>query len=433
MSNSYRVEPMSASPDTAYVTQEPADAITACPLRITNSAALPSDQMTPALTLLFAVAVGVIFVNVSASQTLTGVIAPSLGLSEAAGGLTSMASLLGYAAGLFLVVPLADLIENRRLILRMLACAVLAAFGAAFAPNAGTLLAALFALGAASSAVQVLVPMAASMTPPERRGRVIGDVMSGVMVGILLSRPLASFTTDLFGWRAFYGGIGATIAILTLILASRLAERRPEARVSYPALIASFGHLLRDEPVLRRAALNASLAMVAFTLFWTSVALKLAHAPFSLGQSGIALFALVGAGAAIVTPLAGRAGDRGWTRPVRVASHIIIVAAFALAAWAGSLDAPVTGLVLLGASTVLLDVGVIGDQTLGRRAVNMLQGEARGRLNALFVALFFIGGSVGSAAAGFIWAAGGWTMICLLGGAVGVVLLLVDCLARDEA
>jgi predicted MFS family arabinose efflux permease len=393
------------------------------------AATAPAGEMTPALTLLFAVAVGVIFVNVTASQTLTGVIGPSLGLSEAAAGLTSMAPLLGYAAGLFFAVPLADVIENRRLILRMLICAVLAALGTAVAPSAPTLLAALFVLGAACSAVQVLVPMAAAMTPPERRGRVIGDVMSGVMVGILLSRPLASFTTDLFGWRAFYGISGTLMAILTLTLASRLAERRPAHSARYPALIASFGHLLRSEPVLRRFALNATLAMFGFTLYWTSIALLLAAPPFSLGQSGIALFALVGAGAAVMAPLAGRAGDRGWTRPALVIFHILMVAGFALAAWAGAAtSAPVLHLVLLGASAVLLDVGVVGDQTLGRRAVNLLQPEARGRVNALFVALFFIGGAIGSAAAGFVWDFGGWTMLCLIGGAIGLVLFLLDCL-----
>jgi predicted MFS family arabinose efflux permease len=386
--------------------------------------------MTPALTLLFTVAVGVIFANVTASQTLTGVIGPSVGLSEAAAGLTSMAPLLGYAAGLFLAVPLADLVENRRLILQMLTCAVLAALGTALAPGAATLLAALFVLGAACSAVQVLVPMAAAMTPPERRGRVIGDVMSGVMVGILLSRPLASLTTDLLGWRAFYGISGILMAILTLTLALRLVERRPARSVSYPALIGSFGDLLRTEPALRRFALNATLAMLSFTLYWTSIALLLVAPPFGLGQSGIALFALVGAGAAVMAPLAGRAGDRGWTRPAMVVFHILTVAAFALAAWAGAAQsAPVLHLVLLGASAVLLDVGVVGDQTLGRRAINLLQPEARGRINALFVALFFIGGSIGSATAGLVWAFGGWTMVCVIGGAIGFVLLLLDYLA----
>lgn len=396
----------------------------ACPRAETQ----PEAIITGPLTLLFAAAVGVIVTNLFAPQTLVGLIGPSLGLTEAAVGLVAMATLLGYAGGLFLLVPLCDLVENRRLILRMLACAVMAAAAAAVAPTAASLLAVLVILGAVCSAIQVLVPIAAAMAPPERRGRIIGDVMSGLMIGILLSRPLASLVADAFGWRAFYGLSALAMGILTAILARRLPERWPEVRSTYPALMASLWHLLRSEPVLRRRSLTAGLVMAAFSLFWTAVALRLAAAPFSLDQRGIALFALVGAGAAVVTPLVGRAGDRGWTRPVTFFSHITVIAAFALAAHAGSAasEARLLLLLLMGASAILLDIGVTGDQTLGRRAVNLLRPEARGRINGLFVGLFFLGGAVGSAAAGIAWAAGGWAAICLVGAGFGAAALLVD-------
>jgi len=165
----------------------------------------PEIVITGPLTLLFAIAVGVIVTNLFAPQTLVGVIGPSLGFTAAAGGFVAMVTLLGYAGGLFLLVPLADLIENRRLVLCMLACAAMAAAGASLIPTAASLLAVLFVLGAACSAIQILVPLAATMTPPERRGRVIGDVMGGLMIGILLSQPLASFIADVSSWRAFYG------------------------------------------------------------------------------------------------------------------------------------------------------------------------------------------------------------------------------------
>lgn len=388
----------------------------------------PETVMTGPLTLLFATAVGVIVTNLFAPQTLVGLIGPSLGFTAAASGLVPMVTLLGYAGGLFLLVPMADLAENRRLIIRMLVCAVIAAAVAALTPTSASLLLTLFVLGAACSAIQILVPIAASMAPPQRRGRVIGDVMGGLMIGILLSRPLASFIADALGWRAFYGFSGLAMGTLTAVLAWRLPERRPAARFGYAGLIASLWHLLRTEPVLRRRALTASLAMASFSLFWTAVALRLAQAPFDLDQRGIALFALVGAGGALATPLAGRAGDRGWTRAATIASHFVIIAAFALAAWVGtSADgAPLLALTLMGASAVLLDIGVTGDQTLGRRAVNLLKPEARGRINALFVGLFFLGGAVGSAMAGIAWASGGWPMICVTGAGFGVVALFVD-------
>jgi predicted MFS family arabinose efflux permease len=276
--------------------------------------------LTGRLTGLFATSVGVVVTNLYAPQTLIGLIGPSLGLAEASGGLVSMATLLGYAFGLFLLVPLADLLENRKLIVRMIGCAAISAIAAAFAPSAALLLAILFILGAACSAIHILVPVAASMVSPEQRGRVIGDIMGGLMLGIVLSRPLASIITANFGWRAFYGVSAFALATLAFTLAERLPERRPVARSTYPFLIASLWHLLRAEPVLRRRALTASLTMAAFSLFWTAVALKLMQLPFELDQREIALFALVGAAGAAVTPFVGRAGDLGWTRSGTIAS-----------------------------------------------------------------------------------------------------------------
>ncbi|MDE1993134.1 MAG: MFS transporter [Rhizobiaceae bacterium] len=375
---------------------------------------------------LFATATGIIIMNLFAPQTLVGIIGPSLGFSESGAGLVAMASLLGYAAGLFFLVPLADLLENRRLVLRMLVSALVMAVAAAFAPTGWSLLIFLFLLGAACSAIQILVPIAAAMTPPEHRGRVIGNVMSGLMVGILLSRPLASLVADFWGWRSFYAISAAALALLTAVLALRLPERKPLAHTSYPALIASLWHLLRDEPVLRVRAFTAALAMASFSLFWTAVALRLAQSPFSLDQAGIALFALVGAGGAASTSIFGRLGDRGWTRVATTVSNLITLGAMALAAWAGTAqgDHSVVALILLGASAVLLDVGITGDQTLGRRAINLLQPEARGRINGLFVGIFFLGGALGSALAGTAWNWGGWTAVCAAAAAFGVVALV---------
>lgn len=388
--------------------------------------------LTRALIVLFATAVAVIVTNLFAPQTLVGLIGPALGLSEAASGLIAMATLLGYAAGLFLLVPLADLLESRRLILRMLLAAVAAAALVAIAPTAAVLLPLLFLLGAACSAIQILVPIAAGMAPADRRGQVVGDVMSGLMIGVLLSRPLASLIADTLGWRAFYGTSALAMAMLTAVLAMRLPARQPAGRASYGRLIRSLGQLLLAEPVLRRHALTASLSMAGFSLFWTAVALRLGQAPFDLGQRGIALFALVGAAGAVVAPLAGRLGDRGLTYVTTTAAHGLLVAAFGLAGWAGAArhGDPVVMLALMGAAAILLDIGVTADQTLGRRAVTLLQPEARGRLNGLFVGLFFLGGALGSAAAGLAWALGGWPLVSAIGAAIGITALIAARLMR---
>jgi len=380
-----------------------------------------------------ALSVGVIIVNLTAPQTLVGPIAADLGMLPAQAGLVGTASLLGYAAGLFFVVPLSDLVENRRLTIVMLGAAVLAALAAATTRAAVPFLAMLFVLGAACSAIQVLVPIAAAMARVSERGRVVGDVMSGLMVGILLSRPLASLVTDLFGWRAFYLLSGASMAALIPLMRLRLPMRRPEAHTRYPALIASLATLLRREPVLRRRALTAAFGMAAFSVFWTAVALRLAAAPFGFDQRHVALFALAGASGAVVAPFAGRAGDRGWSRGLLVAAHLMTILAFGLA-WladraSGSL-APALALLVLAA--VVVDIGVIGDQTLGRRAVNLLAQEARGRVNALFVGIFFLGGAAGSGVAGYAWTQGGWPLVCAAGAGFGALSLLSDLLGGSS-
>ncbi len=401
---------------------------TGAPWRLDDAGAVErtSREGVPRATLWFlAASVGVIFLNITAPQTLVGQIAPEIGLPPEKAGLIGTATLLGYAAGLFFMVPLSDLVENRRLVVGMLILAALSAFGAGAVGSALPFLALLFALGLACSAVQVLVPIAAAMAPEEKRGQVVGDVMSGVMVGILLSRPVASFVADTLGWRAFYGIAGASLVAMIPPMLLRLPERHPEAAGGYRGLVASLWTLVRTQPVLRRHALTAALGLAAFSVFWTAIALKLTQAPFGLDQRHIALFALVGVAGAVVTPIAGRAGDQGWSRPLKRAAHLTTILGFGIAAASGLLEgSPWLALGGLGVAAIVIDVGVLIDQTLGRRAVNLLAPEARGRLNALFVGIFFLGGALGAAVSGFAWVWGGWNLVCLAGAGFGLLSLL---------
>jgi predicted MFS family arabinose efflux permease len=387
-------------------------------------------MLSKRLTLLFATAVGLIVTNLFASQPLVAAISATLGLGGAAAGLIGMPVLLGYAAGLIFLVPAADLLENRRLIARTLCAAALAAALSSMATSAIAFFAACFALGASCSVIQMMVPSAAAMAAPQERGRVVGDVMSGLMLGILLSRPLASLVAYQFGWQMFYAFSAAVLVILAFVLRKFLPERRPAVRVRYAMLIASLWQLLRDDRTLRQRSATAALSMAAFTTFWTSIALRLGAAPFNLDETGVAVFALVGAGGALCAPLAGRAGDRGWTRQATYLAHIAMLAAMCLAALAewmtrhSSHNGPTSGLFMLAAAGVLLDVGVTGDQTLGRRAINLGNPDARGRLNGMFVALFFVGGAAGSLLSGYAWARGSWLGVCCAGAAFAVAALV---------
>ncbi|RQX79597.1 MFS transporter [Burkholderia anthina] len=392
-----------------------------CPAPVSPSvAALPA--LSTGMTLFFAATVGVIVMNLFAAQPLTGPISADLHLPPGLAGLVAMLPQLGYAAGLALLVPLVDLLENRRLIVATLGVCAAALVLPAFTRSGTVFLLSTLAAGAASSVIQMLVPMAASMSPEAQRGRAVGNVMSGLMLGILLSRPLASLIAGSAGWRAFYLLAALANAAIAVVLALRLPARTPSITASYRVLLASMGRLLADEPVLRRHALSAALAMAAFSAFWTAVGLRLAQPPFALDLHGIALFAFAGASGAIVTPLAGRAGDRGHGPAAQRLAHGTMLAALTVlgiagAGWFGfDMHAHRSlALALLAGGAALLDAGVIVDQTIGRRAINLLNPAARGRLNGLFVGLFFIGGALGAALAGSAWAWGGWSAVCGVG------------------
>lgn len=394
-------------------------------------APLAGRELSGALTVFFATAVGVIVLNLFCAQPLTGPISAALHLPLAWSGLVAMLPQLGYAAGLMLLVPLVDLLENRRLIVRLLlACAGLLALAGA-AASGTVFLGAAFLAGAAASVIQMLVPLAALMACEAKRGEAVGNVMSGLMAGILLSRPLASLMADMAGWRAFYVLMAGLDGVLAVALWRWLPSHRPAGGTGYRALIASLWRLTADEPVLRKHALTAALCMGAFSAFWTAVGLRLAQPPFDFSQRALAVFALAGASGVVITPLAGRAGDRGWTAAGTAAAHLIILAGatlsgMAAAGWFGFMPAvhPALAVGGLAVAAILLDTGVVIDQTLGRRAINLLNPAARGRLNGLFVGMFFVAGALGAVLAGLAWARGGWTAVCGVQLAFGGIALL---------
>lgn len=399
---------------------------------IRDAAGQPAELST-GLVLLFAIAVGTVVLSLFSSQPLIRLIGLSFGFGESQAGLVTTLTLLGYASGLFLLVPLTDLVENRMVIIATLSVDVVALVAVACASTPALFLAACFLQGIATSAIQMLVPVAAQLSSEARRGRVVGNVMSGLMLGILFSRPAASIVAEFADWRWFYGALAIVILVLTIVLSLVIPKRHPRASIGYVSLIGSLWTLLREERVLRRRAAYQTLCMGAFGVFWTSIALRLFHAPFDLTQTGMALFAFAGAAGAIIAPLAGRAGDRGWTRRATLLAHLAVIGAMGLAEIGGdvmvrglSATSPRAALAVLVAAAILLDLGVIGDQTLGRRAINLLRPEARGRLNGLFTGIFFLGASAGSGLSGVAWVYGGWSGVCAVGAVFGIAVLLAS-------
>jgi predicted MFS family arabinose efflux permease len=376
---------------------------------------------------LLASVVAVIVMNLWVPQMVAQPIAAGFHAPGGWIGVIAMLPQLGYAAGLLLLVPLADLHENRRLILLLMTACMLCLLASMAAPNLFVLLVATTLAGGASSAIQILVPLAATLAPPEERGRAVGNMMSGLMAGILLARPLSGAIADLAGWRAVYGVLGVVVGVAALLLARRLPARRPPEAPRYGALLASLGRLLRDEPVLRQGAIVAAWGMGAFSAFWTSAALLLTQPQFGLSPRMMALFALCGAGGVLAAPLAGRAADGGRGRRWSIGGHAAGLAAAAVSALAGlGLAGHGTGaLALLAAAALVLDTGITADQTVSRRAINLLSPAMRARLNALYVAVFFVGGGAGSVASGLAWNWGGWGAVCAVQAACSLIALML--------
>ena len=362
---------------------------------------------------LLAAACGIIVANLYYAQPLIGPIAASTGISPGAAGLIVTLAQIGYGAGLLLIVPAADLLENRKLVIALMIITCVALIGAACAQTASQFFAAAFVIGVSSVGAQILVPYAAHMSRPETRGRAVGNVMSGLLMGILLARPLASLVADLFGWHTIFAMSALAIALLALVLLRYLPQRRPPAGMHYGNLLASMWQLIKTTPILRRRASYHALVFAAFSLFWTTSPLLLAGPVFQLSQKGIALFAFAGVIGVVAAPLAGRVADRGWSRLATGCAMVSVAAAFGLMYFCvhdggGSLT-------LLLAAAILLDFGVSANLVLSQRAIYALGAEIRSRLNGLFMATFFAGGALGSALGGWIYAQGGWSATSLLG------------------
>lgn len=395
-----------------------------------ESSPLSQKTISPLMTFMFAAACGLVAANLYYGQPLAGPISQALGFTPAATGLIVTLTQIGYGLGLLLIVPLGDLLENRRLVLTLVALAAVALVGAAFAWSPSLFLLASLCIGLASVAVQVLVPFAAHMAPDASRGAVVGNVMSGLLVGIMLARPAASFLSELLSWHAVYlisaGLMIGLIVILRLVLPTRV----PHTKLHYGQLLSSMGHLALHTPVLQRRALYQACMFGAFSLFWTTTPLLLASPAFGLTQNGIALFALAGAAGAIASPIAGRVADRGWTKLATAFALVIAIVAFLIGHFSGG--GSLLALLTLTLAGILLDFGVQTNLVLGQRAIFALSAEHRSRLNGLYMATFFAGGAIGSALGGWAYATGGWNLASWIGVAFPVVALLIFLTERGK-
>jgi predicted MFS family arabinose efflux permease len=365
-----------------------------------------------------AISVGAIVANIYYAQPLLANIARDFSARVTAMGVVAMLTQIGTATGMLCFVPLGDKYNRRSLIFGLLLACSLLLGAVALAPNIYLLAIASFGVGATASAVHVIVPFAAHLSPEFERGRVVGIVMSGLLLGILMARTFSGFVGTWLGWRAVYWISAAGMLVLAGILRTQLPDSPASQVISFPDLARSLVRLVRQHSELRRAAFSGAMLFASFSVFWTTIVFRLAAPPYHYGASVAGLFGLVGAAGAGAAPLVGRLADKRGPRVVVLIGILITILSFVVLMF-GAASLPV---LILG--VVLLDLGVQSSQVANQTRIYAIDASARSRLNTVYMFTYFCGGALGSYLATICWSAGGWDAVCLLG--LGFLLLALS-------
>ncbi|WP_242169110.1 MULTISPECIES: MFS transporter [unclassified Pseudomonas] len=365
--------------------------------------------------IMMAVIAGAVVTNIYCTQPVLPLIASDLDVAVSTVNLVAGAALLGFATGLALLLPMGDRFDRRKLVLGQIALALCFALAAAFAPSIWALIGASFGLGIVCCVPQQLVPFAAVMSPPHERGRNVGTVVSGIMLGILLGRTISGVVGEAYGWRAVYALEAAFMLPVWFIAAKLLPPGVPSSNLSYPRLLASLWPLMRDNSPIRQSMMVQALLWACFNAFWVNLAGLLANGPWQLGSAWAGGFGIIGAVGAFAASYGGRAADKVGCRKVIGASVGIVTLAFLLLAGAQ------TSLILLVIGVIVLDIGVQAGLVANQTRAFAVDPKAQGRINSLYMTATFVGGAVGATVSGWLMARFGWVGIVEFGVVLGVL------------
>lgn len=378
------------------------------------------------VTLLFAIACGLSVANVYYAQPLLDVIAEEFAIAPSSVGIVITVTQVCYAAGLFLLVPLGDILNKRLLIPGQMLLSVLALTAISFAPDVSMFFSGIAIVGLLAVVTQTLVAYAATLAAPSERGRTVGIVTGGVVIGILLARSAAGVLTDVAGWRTVYLLSAVCILAIALTLLRIMPQEERKTSFSYFQLLRSVLGMYKEERILRIRSLLCMFIFAAFSILWTSLVLPLSQPPLSLSHSAIGAFGLAGAAGALGATRAGRLADRGYGQiTTGIALIMLLFSWLPISYTKHSLAALVAGI-------LLLDMAVQAVHVTNQSMIFNVRPEARSRLTAAYMIFYSIGSSAGSIAATGMYAYAGWNGVCWLGAGVSALALLFWAITRRK-
>ncbi|MEA9391425.1 MFS transporter [Acerihabitans sp. TG2] len=376
-------------------------------------------SLSPALIIVMAIATGLSVASNYYAQPLLETIAQSYHLSVNQAGFIVTAAQLGYACGLMFIVPLGDKFERRSMIVIM---TLLSAAGLLVTASSGSLW--MMILGTAmtglfSVVAQILVPLAATLADPAKRGKVVGMIMSGLLLGILLARTVSGALATMGGWRTVYWFASALMIIMALILWLALPRYKQYSDLNYPQLLISIFRIYFATPMLRTRALIGCVSFASFSNLWTSMAFLLAAGPFHFSEAKIGLFGLVGAAGALIASRAGQLADRGKAKTTTRYGLLLLLVSWAFI-WYGQYQ-----IISLIIGIIFLDMAVQGVHITNQSVIYRRMPQARNRLTSGYMTSYFVGGALGSLISASAFSMAGWTGVCVAGGILGLLNLLI--------
>ncbi len=347
--------------------------------------------------------------NVYYNQPLLAIIGQSFHISVRQVGFIPMLTQIGFGVGLLLIVPLGDMMERRQLIVTMLAATTCALVAAAMSPNIVWLVVAHLAIGLTTIVPMLVIPFAAQLAGPKERGKVVGNVMSGLLIGILLARTVSGFIGATLGWRPMYWVAAGLMIVLAVVVAMLLPKSRPNSKMSYQKLMQSLPGLIQGQPVLRESSLIGAMLFGGFSAFWTTLVFLLEKLPYHYGSTVAGLFGLVGVVGAMAAPIAGKLADKGSARRTVGVAVVITMSSF-LTFWLFGYQ--LWGLII---GVILLDLGVQAGHVTNQARIYTLPSEIHSRLISIYMVSYFLGGALGSFLAAYGWSVWQWSGVCVVG------------------